>query len=232
MRGDLRSSCSRPVLAALLGVQLIGLAFAASAPARAAEDDNVLNSFLGVFGMQFKKEDEVIDYRARPPLVVPPNAEQLPPPVPAGAARTAEWPNDPDVMARRKAAADSRRPAPQTTPNARAELSKEELMQGRGGGPNRGTGASSECAVSAGTPSCLYTPWDELKAKKESADDKNIVIGGEEPPRNYLTEPPVGYRKASATVKATREAVKERVDPGDAGAYAREQGRHKTSVDD
>ncbi len=55
-----------------------------AAPARAQapqEDTNPLNSVLGFVGMQFDKEKEDIDYRARAPLVVPPQAR------PSGARR-------------------------------------------------------------------------------------------------------------------------------------------------
>ncbi len=61
---------------------------------------------------------------------------------------------------------------------------------------------------------------------------KEVLRPGEEPPREYLTQPPPGFRKPTQVVKATREAVKEKVDDGDAAAYIREQARHKTSVDD
>ena len=47
-------------------------AFAGATPARAQEDTNMFNSVLGFVGMQFDKEQDTIDYRARPPIVVPP----------------------------------------------------------------------------------------------------------------------------------------------------------------
>ena len=49
-------------------------------------------------------------------------------------------------------------------------------------------------------------------------------------PRTYLTEPPPGYRKPTATATATIDAPKEQPDAGDAQAYIRSQ-QHKTSVD-
>ena len=76
-------------------------AFAGAAPARAQEDTNMFNSVLGFVGMQFDKEQDTIDYRARPPIVVPPKTDLPPPKV---AVRDPSWPKDPDVIAERRAA--------------------------------------------------------------------------------------------------------------------------------
>ena len=62
------------------------------------------------------KERPPIDFTERPPLAVPPTYN-LPPPVEAGATLGIK---DPDVEARRKALADSRRPVPPTDPGAGA----------------------------------------------------------------------------------------------------------------
>jgi len=83
-----------------------------ASPAKAEEDTNMFNSMLGFFGMQFDKEQDSIDYRARAPIVVPPHMDL---PQPKEAARGQAWPTDPDIAERRRAALDSRRPAPQLT---------------------------------------------------------------------------------------------------------------------
>ena len=62
------------------------------------------------------KERPPIDFTERPPLAVPPTYT-LPPPVDAGPTLGIK---DPDVEARRKALADSRRPVPPTDPGAGA----------------------------------------------------------------------------------------------------------------
>src|SRR5438445_13693475 len=63
-----------PAVAILLSVA----GFSSTNPARAEEDTNTFNSVLGFVGMQFDKEQDSIDYRARAPIVVPPRTD-LPP---------------------------------------------------------------------------------------------------------------------------------------------------------
>ncbi len=198
--------------------------FSSATPAWAVEDTNMFNSVLGFVGMQFDKEQDSIDYRARAPIVVPPRTD-LPPP--NGAVRGPAWPNDPDIAAERRAALDSRRPAPQLTPNSRVEMSQTELQQGRG--PLPSGGPPDECQAGAGTPLCLYTPWKVLKSVV-TGFQADTVQPGPEPPRRYLTEPPVGYRQATGVAKATIEAPKDQPDAADPGAFIRSQ-RPKTSVD-
>ncbi|MCI0467831.1 MAG: hypothetical protein L0Y57_12630 [Beijerinckiaceae bacterium] len=194
--------------------------------ARAGEDTNPLNSVLGFVGMQFDKEDELIDYRARAPIVVPPRLEL---PKPKEAARDPSWPKDPDVAAQRRAALDSRRPAPQVTPNTRVEMSQQELDKGRAPLPEEGP--PDECLANSGTSSlCLYTPWKMLKSMTNVLS-KDTVEPGPEPVRKFLTEPPAGYRQATDVAKATIDPPKDKPDTADAGAFIRSQ-RPKTSVSD
>jgi hypothetical protein len=214
-----RRLASATAMAALLCVAEI----ASAPPACAQENTNVFHSMLGFFGMQFDKEQESIDYRARAPIVVPPRAD-LPPP--KEAARGPAWPKDPDIAAERRAALDSRRPAPQVTPNSRVEMSQTELQHGRG--PLPSDGPPDECQASAGTPLCLYTPWKVLKSIMTGFHSDTQP--GPEPPRKYLTEPPAGYRQATGVAKATIEPPKDQPDAADPGAYIRSQ-RPKTAVD-
>jgi hypothetical protein len=206
-------------VAALLSVA----GFSSATPARAEEDTNMFNSVLGFVGKQFDKEQDSIDYRARAPVVVPPRTD-LPPP--KEAVRDPAWPKDPDIAAERRAALDSRRPAPQLTPNSRVEMSQTELQQGRG--PLPADGPPDECEA-GGTPICLYTPWKVLKSVVTGLHP-DTVQPGPEPPRKYLTEPPAGYRQATGVAKATIEAPKDQPDAADPAAYIRSQ-RPKTSVD-
>ena len=209
-------------VAALLA--LAAFSGAAPAPALAQEDTNMFNSVLGFVGMQFDKEQDSIDYRARAPIVVPPRTD-LPPP--KEAVRDPAWPKDPDIVNERRAAMDSRRPAPQNTPNTRVEMSQTELQQGKG--PMPSDGPPDECQAGAGTPICLYAPWKALKSMV-TGFHSDTVQPGTEPERRYLTEPPPGYRKATGAAKATIEAPKDKPDAADPGAYIRSQ-RPKTSVD-
>ncbi len=211
-------------LAAAVVTLLSVSGFSGATPAWAEEDTNMFNSVLGFVGMQFDKEQDLIDYRARAPIVVPPGTD-LPPP--KEAVRSSAWPKDPDIAAERRAALDSRRPAPQLTPNSRVEMSQTELQQGRS--PLPSDGPPDECQAGAGTPLCLYTPWKVLKSVV-TGFHSDTVQPGPEPPRKYLTEPPVGYRQATGVAKATIDAPKDQPDAADPGAYIRSQ-RPKTSVD-
>jgi hypothetical protein len=207
-------------IAALLSIAV----FSSTAPALAQEDTNMFNSMLGFIGMQFDKEQDSIDYRARAPIVVPPRTD-LPPP--KEAVRDPAWPKDPDVINERRAALDSHRPAPQNTPNTRVEMSQTELQQGKG--PLPSDGPPDECQASSGTPICLYAPWNALKSMV-TGFHSDTIQPGPEPERRYLTEPPPGYRKATGVAKATIDAPKDKPDTADPGAFIRSQ-RPKTSVD-
>jgi len=202
-------------------------------PVRAAEDTNTFNSFLGFFGLQFDKEPEAaIDYRARAPLVVPPKLD-LPPPQSAASRRPADWPVDPDVSARRKALADSHRPAPQITPNTRPEMSKDQLLANRGEIVVDDTPGDG-CSALSGANLCAGSAWKYVTEKMglSKKEDDKVVLSGTEPPRKYLTEPPPGYRVPTVNTKVEPDRTKPEADAGDAQAYSRNEQTHKHSVDD
>ncbi|MGQ0444108.1 MAG: hypothetical protein ACT4O2_03005 [Beijerinckiaceae bacterium] len=177
--------------------------FTGATPARAAEDTSMFNSVLGFFGMQSGKEQDSIDYRARAPVVVPPRTD-LPPP--KEAVRDPAWPKDPNISAERRAALDSRRPAPRVTPNSRVDMSQTELQLGRG--PTPADDPPDVCQPESGTSLCLYSPWKALKSVV-NVFDSDTVQPGPEPPRKFLTEPPAGYREATGVAKATIDAPKD-----------------------
>jgi hypothetical protein len=182
-------AAAKALFLAFAGMALAG--FAGAAPARAQEDTNPLNSVLGFVGMQSDKDKETIDYRARPPIVVPPKMDL---PAPKEAARDPSWPTDPDVEKQRRAALDSRqrvRPAPYSVSEPDSPREASDLPSD---GPN-------ECEASAGTPFCLYGPWKVLQSVIGGFQPEVAVQPGEEPSRKYLTEPPPGYRSATAVAK-------------------------------
>ena len=134
----------------------------------------------------------------------------------------------------KKLKAEAKVPARQVNEaTANPHISQAELEK-VGSRPSTRSRRSRIHAIYSNAPECLYTPWAILKKVGNNAgkEDKDILTPGEEPPREYLTEPPPGFRKPTQVVKATREAPKEKEDASDAGAYIRQQARHKTSVDD
>jgi hypothetical protein len=223
------------------------LALVLPGPARA--DNNWWNSMLGMIGMgPNKPADDAIDYSARPALVVPPKMD-LPPPQ-AAVARPPDWPNDPDAAARRRAEADSRRPAPPAPPapadDNTAGDSNQPTPAAAAPAPNKSKAAvapsgdfSSSMGLAGGGTSIFsggggaldlsslnLSNWNPFSSKDDSKAVRTLKVGAE-PPREYLTQPPPGYRAPVAVDDSTQDAS----DPADAAASAPDQTVKKVSAD-
>lgn len=172
----------------------------ATSPAFAQEGMLFKNLMEGVIG---NKPNADIDYRQRPPLVVPPNS-QLPRPQDPASTRNAAWPNDPDVV--RRKAEDARALIPATErerykDNQRPLLSQEELQRGRVAGRDvRSNQPPAQSQVSK-TFDEMIGPIRTGRdiASQKSADDLASLNYGSEPDRKYLFEPPTGYRRPAGT---------------------------------
>jgi len=154
------------------------------------EDDHILNTdkrlmdqLLTSLGIVSKNPD--INYRERSPLVVP-QGRDLPPP--AGQSKNPDWPVDPEVKARKEAAAARRKqigPTGTAADPSRPIAGSPEMMQrGRGWGyDDSGMKKNKEpdffSMVLSGR---LFTP---------PKDEIGQFTG--EPPRSSLVEPPPGY---------------------------------------
>ncbi|MBA4335123.1 MAG: hypothetical protein C0420_09500 [Methylobacterium sp.] len=165
-----------------------GLVLAAQ-PALAQEGMLFKNLMEGVIG---GRPGDDIEYRQRPPLVVPPNST-LPRPQAPASTRNAAWPNDPDVAARRAEAEASR--VPVFNPNWRNNpvLSQEELRRGR-------TTRDAGRPVIAEDHNNYNNQIAPIRVGRELASRQNQtaldqLTYGSEPPRRTLAEPPVGYRR-------------------------------------
>ena len=209
-----RTMAATAVIAGIAGM-------ASSAQAQSFDDrPSTIGPIIGMFtGGDDTKAD--IDFRERPALVVP-KTHDLPPPRPS-AGRAANWPQDQEVTRRRNEAARAHEPT-QIEYNKNPALSKAELMRGRS---DDEPVAVSICETyTNGTPDCAPTAMEKIKRVFTLGDsNKDIVVVGKEPDRGYLTEPPRGYRRASQTMKATREAGYEREDNGNAQKYFRDQAK-------
>ncbi|PZU94596.1 MAG: hypothetical protein DI527_03210 [Chelatococcus sp.] len=165
----------------------------AGSPAFAQEGVLFQNLMKGVFG---GGEGQDIEYRQRPPLVVPPNST-LPRPQDPASARTAAWPNDPDVARRREEKAATR--VPTFNPNWRNNpmLSQEELRKGR---IARGEEAPQVAADHNNYNNQIQpiVVGRQLAARHNQADVDALQYGAE-PQRRLLTEPPTGYRRPAST---------------------------------
>ncbi|MEN5083164.1 hypothetical protein ABE438_11825 [Bosea sp. TWI1241] len=173
-----------------------GLLLAAT-PAFAQEGMLFQNLMRGVLGND--KSD--IEYRERAPLVVPP-AASLPRPQEPGASRTAAWPDDPDV-ARRKA--ERERPnilfstSETHRSNTRPLMSQDELRRGRVTG--RRTNGPEDVVPDQNNYNNQIQPiriGRELASRKAQAETDNLLYGNE-PRRQFLHEPPTGYRRPAGS---------------------------------
>jgi hypothetical protein len=151
---------------------------------------------MGLFGSD--KDD--IDYKQRAPLVVPPSTT-LPKPQEPGATRTAAWPDDPDV-ARRKADRDAARSPFGSTEayraNNRPEMSQAEIRRGRVAGRSNGPEGIVPDHNNYNNQIAPIRIGREMAARQAQTDTNNLTYGSE-PARNYLFEPPVGYRQPAGT---------------------------------
>jgi hypothetical protein len=198
------------VVAALASMAIVG-----TAPAAKAQGLLDVGRFL--LGLP-TEEKEPIDYRERAPIIVPPNQQSLRPPADARPAdqRRGNWPQDPDVIARRQAAEQARKPVMvdsvtgRETPNPR-RMTNEEIRAGRVAGAEVPRG--NEIAQ---PPMEQYGPMNVLGGinairemdRRDSAAGRNSGnLAREEPRREFLTDPPSGLRRPSdaAAFRATRE---------------------------
>lgn len=213
---------------------LLGLCVAVS-PVRAADDGyaNVFSSVLGSVGLIKGDAAPDIEYRERPPLVLPRDAA-LPKPIVGGAKHTAAWPQDPDVVRHRKEAADAR--APHTLDPAAADraplLSHDEMLKGRVADqePVRPNNCGND------GQHCMLLSPDELSRQHEAyeaanPDKKEEVVAGKEPEREWLTQPPKGFMKPTKTVKATTEAPVEKMDEASPNYMRQQELKHRAEVE-
>jgi hypothetical protein len=166
-----------------------------------------------------EEEKPPIDYRERPPLVVPPNKNLRPPATTSSPEqRRANWPVDPEVEGRRRAAEEARRPR-----NFDSVLGREDQMGGvRRMTPNeiaagriRGAGVPQRGEVGPPVADPLRPTADNALAgivalpqiRNPEAEGGDVLQPGVEPRRRFLTEPPVGTRMpaGNAPVRASRD---------------------------
>jgi hypothetical protein len=211
------------VRVAVLAAVGCALAVAAGSPAR-AQEGVLFKNLLGDFGI-IDKERETIDYRERPPLVVPPKMELRQPVDPSAVAlRNPAWPNDPDVAAKKKAEEEARKPVARSDSSVSqgGRLTPEQIRAGRK--VAGGQGDPNEPRRTYGDRVLLLSP-DELRATATKASEKSALAYGVEPPRTDLTQPPPGYRlpAGNAPLKTTQEAPAPREDEANPIGFIRQQ---------
>ncbi|HRK24055.1 MAG TPA: hypothetical protein PLQ11_03780 [Beijerinckiaceae bacterium] len=186
----------------------IALVLVAASPASAQLLSDPLDEVLSSIGLKDRERDP-IDYRERAPLVVPPSGAKLrSPEAPAGANNPA-WPLDPDVAARRAKAAESKT---MMAPPSDRDPSQGGLVRGAEGhkrNARAGVPTSNSPGYTGEEPSPMRSLSPDQVGRILASSPESSQPSGIEPQRQYLTEPPKGYRRAAAgaPVRATVEPM-------------------------
>ncbi len=207
--------CGKGGMAAIrftvLGITAASAALAAgmalSSPAQ-AQDGEGMRAILGMIGVLEPPRNE-IDYRERGPLVLPQNQALRTPQT--SAQQRANWPKDPDVEARKAAQRSALMPATQREAyimGQRPLLSQEELRRGRI--------LQADPSVPPPRSFMDQTPYEtqiepiligrEIAARRAALSKDNAPLGPE-PPRRFLSDPPVGLRKPAGTGEYTQTPI-------------------------
>ncbi len=200
------------MLCAVFGVALAVAGASAVYAGDNNEDDDLpdvafVKKLLRGFGLR-NGQEAGIEYKERPPLVVPPGRD-LPPPMAEGALKVNNpaWPSDPDEKRRaaeRKAKLERKRHNmdPSSGGTDGNPLSPSELAQGRTDKPGVKTSDGPDHSPEM-TPSQLgYVGglWNSMLGLGKSFTGENQVETAtfvHEPARSSLTDPPTGYRTPS-----------------------------------
>jgi hypothetical protein len=169
----------------------------------------------GLLGLTGKDKDDPIDYRERPRLVLPPKMVLQPPAAPI-VDKSAAWPVDPDVAKARKER-DAVREILSSQSDLQAardgnRLSPDQLRVDRAA-PGEDTAAAKRCAAQSNKRGCDWVPFRNVMETIGLAKPDQ-VIAGQEPDRDWLTDPPRGYRLPTTDTVATTE-VKPKVNDAD-----------------
>jgi hypothetical protein len=211
----------KPISKLALGGALSLLALAGIAPGAARAESGE----SGIFGSMLKTlgigGENSIEYRERPPLVVPPTRE-LPPPQAPGAARDPNWPADAKTAAQPKKG------------NTVRDLDKLPVPQRPSEPSVAGAGAPYPSGGGSDTTAAIPQPQQPApsggffsKLFSSSGSDRPTNPVASVPARKSLTEPPVDYESpapgqpsgaaaAAAPAKATPEGALQ-TQPGASG---------------
>ena len=173
---------------------------ATGVPAR-AEEGVAIKNLLGNIGI-IPAEKDPIRYRERAPLVIPPKMELREPAGPESfASNNPQWPKDPDLVSKRRAAAERARPVTESEIRRMSEVNPRltiyEMREGRnpnGGGPAPYVSDQERVRVS---PAELAS----TRIAVDKSDDTQIR-------RRTLTDPPTAFRQPArgGQVASTYEA--------------------------
>jgi hypothetical protein len=197
------------------------------AAAHADDDDDALwdvkmvRKFLRGFGLR-NGQEAGIEFKERPPLVVPPNRD-LPAPVSsdAMAVRSAAWPTDPDAKRRaeEKKAKSAKRDIRTYNPNLAGEdvLMPDQLNQRSNKPAEQTSDPNKPREMSPSELGFTNSMWKGMLGIGRSfSGEKDVETAKfvKEPTRNTLTDPPAGYLTPSASQPYGINAKAERANAG------------------
>jgi hypothetical protein len=207
LQGTQQTSTRMSLRALRIAAVALGVGLVAVSGAYAGDDDDdeeyqpsIMDNIMSGLGAR-PSGDTGIQYRERSPLVVPSKTE-LPPPS-GKKSLPANWPKDPDEIARKEAiAASKEKQGPVQTPiEMQRALLPSELNVKPKGSSRRAADSATPGVNSSGNPVMLSPSELGYKGglfsnvfggnKSEEAKFKS------EPPRESLSQPPVGYQTPS-----------------------------------
>jgi hypothetical protein len=231
----LQNSRNVPVRALKLAAVMLGVGLVMTVGVARAQDDDdddksfeekIIGNLMAGIGAT-NMENRGIDYRERSPLVVPPKLDLPPPASNAAEVNVPNWPKDPDE-ARRKKAIAARKKSPASEPwIAGRTLKPDELNVARTAPGSSGGTRDSDSAAPGGNPSgnslspsqLGYTGGLFSMFHGNSAESTTFTA---EPPRDSLTQPPVGYQTPSpnfAYGTGPKESLNKGFDPYNQGSH-------------
>jgi hypothetical protein len=209
---------------ARIGLVAAGFTAAALITGAQAQEGMLVKNLLSSVGV-IPDDKPAIEYRERPPLVLPPRMDLREPAQPGSVqARNPQWPNDPDAVARRRREAEERTPITETDQSRmngnNSRLSVDEVRA------NRRAGAGVPTAPVTAKSESQWIHPDVLRAQERQVSTSQAQLGGEPGARRSLTDPPSAYRQSAtgAPIKGSFH-VEERVDEADPRVFQREQQR-------
>jgi hypothetical protein len=206
-----RSRLSSMARLGAASAMMAGIILAWSAPASAGDDGQapIWDSLGGLVSFGLAPPSDPIDYRERGKLVLPSKVELQPPAPPT--QKVASWPNDPDLLKVQKQRDFLK------TYVTRSPSQDNAHTVGRPLRPDQLKSEGATLDGQTGDPRCRRDPGEchfigaSLLEKMGIIKEKDTIVAGEEPDREWLTDPPAGYRKVYANTTATFD-VKKRVD--------------------
>jgi hypothetical protein len=152
-------------------------------------------------GIMGRRKKEPIEYQPRAPLVLPPTAEQLPPPVETAAIASPDWPVDPNQSV---AGNRSKPPELPGSTDLRYGAAQAEYRRLK---PLVGVLPGAHAPMPRDERMATYDLIIGGKQQREAFEKAIADAKGHDRERRFLTDPPEEYREPAATAPAEFEDI-------------------------